>query len=122
MSLKTLLSLLVAALLASSVVVLGCSKDKSTNPPTTTLELNSGGLTNGQAYQHRFATAGTFNYHCSIHTTMHGGVVVDAGAPGTDSTVTISGFAFNPSVITVKPGQTVHWTNLDNTTHTVTSD
>src|SRR5512140_3688253 len=37
--------------------------------------------------------------------------------------VTISGFAFNPAVITVTAGSTVRWTNADVfVTHTVTSD
>jgi plastocyanin len=33
-------------------------------------------LTSGSNYQHIFGAAGTYRYHCSIHTTMHGVVVV----------------------------------------------
>jgi plastocyanin len=30
----------------------------------------------GSTFGHTFATAGTFAYHCKIHSTMHGTVVV----------------------------------------------
>jgi plastocyanin len=33
-------------------------------------------LAPGGTYQHIFAAAGAFHYHCSIHTTMHGLVTV----------------------------------------------
>jgi plastocyanin len=36
--------------------------------------------------------------------------------------VTISGFSFQPSSLTVKAGETVSWTNNDPTAHTVTAD
>ncbi len=49
-----------------------------------------------------------------------------APATSNDSTssnsVTISGFAFSPTKLTVKKGATVTWTNKDSTAHTVTSD
>jgi plastocyanin len=35
-----------------------------------------GQLGSSQTYQHIFATAGEFLYHCTIHTTMHGLVIV----------------------------------------------
>jgi plastocyanin len=35
--------------------------------------------------------------------------------------VKISGFAFNPKMITINKGDTVIWTNLDSMAHTVTS-
>ncbi len=41
---------------------------------------------------------------------------------GTGNKVSISGFQFSPSSLTVKAGTTVIWTNKDATTHTVTSD
>jgi plastocyanin len=37
-------------------------------------------------------------------------------------TVSISNFAFNPSTLTVKAGETVTWTNQDSATHTILSD
>lgn len=37
---------------------------------------DSGAINPGQTFSHAFTTAGTFTYHCSIHPTMHGTVVV----------------------------------------------
>lgn len=39
-------------------------------------ELGSPHITPGNSYSHTFSTAGTYNYHCSIHTTMKGIVIV----------------------------------------------
>jgi plastocyanin len=39
-------------------------------------ELSSGLLSTGQTYAHQFNTAGTFPYHCNVHPTMAGTVVV----------------------------------------------
>ncbi len=38
--------------------------------------LNSSTLNSGQSYSYTFTTAGTTNYHCSIHPMMTGSVVV----------------------------------------------
>ena len=47
-------------------------------------------------------------------------------APGlhtnTTINVTIQNFAFSPMTVTVNPGTTVQWTNLDGVAHTVTAD
>jgi plastocyanin len=40
----------------------------------------------------------------------------------TNTTVDISGFAFDPSTITVPRGTTITWTNRDSLPHTVTGD
>jgi len=37
---------------------------------------DSGKLKNGQSFSHTFAEAGSFGYHCSIHTSMKGTIVV----------------------------------------------
>jgi plastocyanin len=37
---------------------------------------NSGTLAGGGSFSHRFTTAGTFAYHCAIHASMTGTVVV----------------------------------------------
>ncbi len=43
---------------------------------TSGSELNSENINQGGTYSHIFATAGTYNYICSIHTYMHGSIVV----------------------------------------------
>lgn len=39
-------------------------------------ELSSSTISNGATYSHTFNTAGTYSYHCSIHTTMKGTIIV----------------------------------------------
>lgn len=39
-------------------------------------ELDSATLSNGASYSHTFATAGTYNYHCTIHQSMKGEIIV----------------------------------------------
>jgi len=39
-------------------------------------ELNSPDMNNGDTYTHTFNTAGTYAYHCGIHTYMKGTVIV----------------------------------------------
>lgn len=45
----------------------------STNP----LGLDSQSLSQGQEYAYTFKTPGTYEYHCSIHPSMKGTVIVD---------------------------------------------
>ena len=45
-----------------------------------------------------------------------------SGGGSSGNTVSISGYAFNPSSLNVTTGTTVTWTNNDSVTHTVTSD
>jgi plastocyanin len=40
----------------------------------------------GSAFSHVFATAGTFTYHCRVHSNMHGTVIVQAAAAPTTTT------------------------------------
>lgn len=49
-------------------------------------------------------------------------VVPSAGAQGTQQTVSIRDFLFEPSQLRVEPGTTVTWTNEGNEPHTVTAD
>ena len=51
-------------------------------------------------------------------------VVSDTNTPSQSlsSLVNINGFAFNPSVLNVKVGTKVTWTNNDNVVHTITGD
>ena len=52
----------------------------SDSTPHTVTDLSnafdSGSLASAQNYQHTFATAGTFTYHCTIHTMMKSAVVI----------------------------------------------
>lgn len=45
-----------------------------------------------------------------------------SSAPAAGNAVSIVNFAFNPSTLTVKVGDTVSWTNTSGTGHTVTAD
>ena len=38
---------------------------------------DSGGIGIGGTYSHKFATAGTFNYHCAVHPSMMAKVIVN---------------------------------------------
>lgn len=119
-------------ILVSASLPAGCSKssNKSTNPyggggGGTTPELSSGNVGAGSAYAHRFFTAGTFPYHCTIHPTMTASVIVSGSAPLSDSlgAVSITNFQFGPNMVTIPVGGKVTWTNNSAmTTHTVTSD
>lgn len=117
-------------LLALALATCGCSggSDSSYGPTTPVArELDSPTLNGGQTFEHTFASAGTFPYHCERHpATMRGNeVVVNAGAADTLVEVLIVGTAspgFAPSSVMVKPGGKVRWTNSDVLPHTVTSD
>ncbi len=118
--------------LAAALAADGCSKNKTTNPMTTTNNnttdtFNSGTLsTAGQTFTHTFNTAGSFGYYCSFHGTpttgMRGTVVVDASSSNTSGAVSVGPGAtttFSPASVTIKPGSTVTWT-LSAGSHTVT--
>ncbi len=42
--------------------------------------------------------------------------------PGSQAKVTISNFTFDPTVVTIKAGQSVVWTNQNSVAHTVVAD
>lgn len=44
------------------------------------------------------------------------------GTPAQTHEINIQGFAFSPKELTIQVGDTIIWTNLDSTQHTVTSD
>ena len=46
----------------------------------------------------------------------------DAAAPGVAVQVKINNFTFTPSVLTIREGTTVEWTNRNDMPHTVVSD
>jgi len=101
-----------------------------------TLELNGNLPASGNTYSHMFNTAGTFNYHCTIHPSCAGLagaiVVVAAGTGIQNSTLAISQSggssgtyatcsALSVSRDTVHVGDTVTWTNNSPVPHTVVS-
>lgn len=43
---------------------------------------DSGNVTSGGSFSYMFSTAGTFTYHCKIHTSMTGSVVVTSSGMG----------------------------------------
>jgi plastocyanin len=88
---------------------------------TNVLELNSGNIPNGGTYQHTFANAGTYPYHCVIHGTGMAGTVVVAGGQPASASVSIGNNFYSPASVSVAPGGTVTWTN-NGSTHTVTSN
>ena len=117
---------LAAFVVTVAVYVAACGKDKSTNPGGGGgggAELNSGPITSTNKFQHTFASAGTFNYQCTIHPQMLGTVTV--AVAGQDSAlVTIvnnTSTGFQPGSVTIKPGGFVRWTNTSGMTHNVTS-
>ena len=103
-----------------------CSSKNAPTAPggggTVTKELDSGNIAAAAVFQHTFATAGSFPYHCNFHSVMTGTVVVSASAPGTLVDVSIVSNTVPFPAASVKPGGVVRWTNNTASTHTVTSD
>ena len=139
------LSLAVIVWLLAAVTV-SCSKSNgSTSPGYGTTgggggaappELNGNLAPTGGSYAHMFNTAGTFNYHCTIHpscTGLAGTIVVVAAATGIQNrqlAISQSGgsggvygtcSALSVSRDTVHVGDTVTWTNNSPVQHTVVS-
>ncbi len=113
--------------IATLATIYACgSSSKSTAPPGGGggPELSSGSIPASGTFPHTFMTAGTFPYHCTIHSNMTGNsVIVDAASSNTSAAVSIVGGVpgFSPSSVTVKPGSIVTWTNNAGVAHTVTS-
>ena len=73
-----------------------------------------------------FGAAGTFGYHCEIHPSMQGTVVVEPGGVP-EAVVAIvdtdpMNMRFNPAEVHVQPGGKVRWTAPTVNTHTVTEN
>jgi plastocyanin len=118
---------LIVLISAGSIAIAGCSKDSPTTPVVggSTPELSSGNIPNGGVFQHTFATAGTFPYHCSLHGAMTGNSVVVSAGSVNDSAfvqiVSLTAPGFSPPSVTIKPGGHVRWLNVQGSPHTVTS-
>jgi len=59
-----------------SIVQWTNQQDTDHTVTSDTGEWDSGHLSQGQSFQQTFAKSGTFPYHCSIHSTMKGTIVV----------------------------------------------
>ena len=115
-------------LLAVPVLILAtatsCNSGKSspTGPGGAGLELDSGVLGPGAVYQHTFASAGSYAYHCVFHAPMRGTVQVNASAADSIAHVSITSSTTTFPGATIRPGGSVTWTNNTQLDHTVTSD
>ena len=85
-------------------------------------ELNSNSLGHGATFEHTFAVAGTYAYHCIFHGPMTGTVHVTADAPDMVANVSITSSSMSFPAASVKPGGQVIWTNNTQDLHTVTSN
>lgn len=65
------------------------NKDSTTHTVTANDGSFNGNLPSGGTFTQTFTTAGTYTYHCSIHTYMKGTVIV-LGAPSSTSTSSTS--------------------------------
>jgi plastocyanin len=63
---------------AAGTTVTWTNKDAITHTVTSDSNLfNSGNITGSSTFSFKFDTAGTYNYHCSIHNSMTGKVIVN---------------------------------------------
>ena len=119
---RLMVAILVVAALAVTCKAGGGGYSSSTNPMPTARELNSGDFGPGGTFQHTFATAGTYAYHCIHHSPMTGSVVVSPDAPSATASVSITSSVMAFPAASVRPGGTVTWTNNSGLVHTVTSN
>ncbi len=149
MSKRPLLLVGALALCVAAIALTSCKSSNPTNPygmntgggggggGGTPPELNGSLAASGGVYSHTFMTAGTFNYHCTIHptcTTLAGTIVVlpsggtihnrilgitqSGGTSGIYGS-TCSGLSLQLDSVFV--GDMVTWTNNSPFPHTVTS-
>ena len=142
---RTSSALCLAVGVCLSAAMIASCKSNSTSPGygntgggggTAALELNGNLASGGGSYSHMFNTAGTFNYHCSIHpgcASLAGKVVVVAAGTGILNralAISQSGgsggaypacSALSVPNDTVHVGDTVTWTNNSPVQHTVVS-
>jgi len=59
--------------------------EDSTVHTVTGAGFESGEIKPGQSYNHAFSSPGTYDYHCSIHSSMTGQVIVTGGGASTET-------------------------------------
>ncbi len=86
---------------------------------------DSGYVAPAASWSFTFASAGTFVYHCEIHTGMAGTITV-VSATATPApvgpAVDIQDNVFSPASLSVAPGTTVTWTNRGAVPHAVRAE
>ncbi|HEY3239722.1 MAG TPA: plastocyanin/azurin family copper-binding protein, partial [Acidimicrobiia bacterium] len=80
-------------------------------------DFDSGRLSKGEEYTHTFDTAGTFPYHCEVHSSMTG--VVQVGAPPTTTTSSTTTTTSSTTTTTEPPPTTTTTRPPPTTTTTV---
>jgi plastocyanin len=137
--------LVVGAVCLAAAWLASCSKSSPTKPTTTggggvggtTAELGGNLGPNGGTYAHAFSTAGTFNYHCTIHpgcgglagtivvvpvaTTIQNRTLAISQSGGSSGIYGSTCSALSLSRDTVHVGDTVTWTNNSPFSHNVVS-
>ncbi len=98
------------------------------NDPNAGVAFDSGALSAGGTYRKVFTSTGKFPYFCVPHEVlgMKGSVSVVTTTPKridvqVNDNLTTQSFFFSPASITAAPGDTIKWTNVGHTIHTVTS-
>lgn len=61
------------------------TNEDSTVHTVTGADFESGEIKPAQSYNHAFSSPGTYDYHCSIHPSMTGQVVVTGGGKSTET-------------------------------------
>lgn len=113
--------LAIALVTAVGAASCGGGSGKPTAPGVTG-ELNSGDFGGGASFEHRFATSGTYPYHCIHHSPMTGSVRVGDAVIDTLVNVNITSDTAPFPDATVRTGGRVVWKNNTGMVHTVTSD
>jgi len=94
----------VALVLIAAILSAGCMSSPSSQAPSTPAPVT---------------TAPPVSMTMTVPTTPPGAATTQILSGNVN--VTIQNYAFNPAAITVQPGTTVTWTNMDTVDHTVTS-
>lgn len=112
----------VALTVVTGTTIVWTNKDAISHTVTSDAGLfDSGPIKSGDTFSYTFSAVGAYTYHCSIHPTMMGSIIVTT-TPVTNAAVSIYNMSFVPSTVTISAGTSVTWTNNDSMNHTVTSD